>query len=151
MSRAGWSKAASLQVVVVPWRQKHQKIPGSGPRHQSKAMCFPDSKAAEWDCSTHWELFNLNVAFSLFVRLMKYKTSEGIEHANRNWMWPLQLTDQTCWGRGCFFYICVYCHLLNCRVTEEQESMEASLMLLFYFKASSLPGLVLYFCPYVIF
>jgi len=61
--------------------------------------------------------------------------------------WQTRLAE----GGGVFFYICVYCHLLNCRVTEEQESMEASLMLLFYFKASSLPGLVLYFCPYVIF
>lgn len=49
MSRVGWSKAASLQVVVAPLRQKHQKILGCGPRHQSKAMWFPDSKATEWD------------------------------------------------------------------------------------------------------
>lgn len=34
----------------------------------------------------HWELFNLSVAFYLFVRLVKYKTSEGTENADRNGM-----------------------------------------------------------------
>lgn len=52
MSRAGWRNAASLQVVAVPGRQRHQRIPGSGPGHPSKAMCFPESRAAEWDCSS---------------------------------------------------------------------------------------------------
>ena len=150
MSRAGWSKAASLQVVVVPWRQKHQKIPGSGPRHQSKAMCFPDSKAAEWDCSTG----NCLIWAWLLVYLSDWWNTRPQRELNMPTgtecdlcSWQTRLAG----GEGVFFYVSVYCHLLSCRVTEEQESMEASLMLLFYFEASSLPGLVLYFCPYVIF
>lgn len=106
MSKAGWSKAASLQVVVVPWRQKHQKIPGSGPRHQSKAMCFPDSKAAEWDCSTGncliwtWLLVYLSDCWNTRPQ-RELSIPTGTECDLCSWQTRLAR------GGGVFLYLCV--------------------------------------------
>ena len=119
MSRAGWCYPASLQVVVVPWRQKHQKIPGSGPRHQSKAMCFPDSKATEWDCSTG----NYLVWVWLFIclsdwwnrrpqRELNMQTETECDLCSRQARLPLGL------GVGGCFNICVFCHLFKWKITD---------------------------------
>lgn len=114
MSKAVNFKASSLQVVVVPWRQKHFKRFGSGRGKASVKSNIPDSRRVD----QHWELFNLNVAFSLFVDCWNTRPQ-------RNWTCRQELNvtfaaDRPDLLRRRCFYICVYCHLLNCEVTEER-------------------------------
>lgn len=120
MSRAGWSKAASLQVVFVPRRQKHQKIPGNGPRHQSKAMCFPDSKATEWDCSTG----NCLIWVWLLICLSDWWNTRPQRELNMQTGTECDLCrwqTRLAWGGGHVFNICMFCHFLKWRVTDWQK------------------------------
>lgn len=105
MSKAGIeAKAASLQVVVVP-RQKHQRflevVQGI-----SQRQCASQTARREWDCSTG-NCFNLNVAFSLFVRLLKYKTSEELNMPRQELNVTFAADRPDLLGEAVFLCLCV--------------------------------------------